>query len=90
MACTCHVGFRVEGVTEASLTSDYCMHVAACWLGLVHQPQGEGGGEGGKRGEGRGEEIETRFWTKKCLLSVLRQLQTWGEARISRGMVMLD
>ena len=60
------MGFRVEGVTEASLTSDCLLH-ACCsihgggWLGLVHQPKecatlkgqgGEGGGEG--RGGGGG------------------------------------
>ena len=46
------MGFRVEGVTEVSLTS----HVAAFMKGLSNQEFSNfGGGEGGGKGSGGGE-----------------------------------
>ena len=43
MACSRHVGFRVEGVTEASLTETCLLlpvpaFMEGVWLGLVHRP----------------------------------------------------
>ena len=48
MACGRHVGFRVEGVTEASLTSDVFV---ACLF--QHSWRGLGEKRGGRGGEGR-------------------------------------
>ena len=46
----------------------------------------KGGGTEGRRGEGGGGRGEmNQFWTKNACCRILRQLQSWGEARVSRG-----
>ena len=65
----------VEGVTEASLTSDcfcsICVKGFASFEGRK-EGGGEGGGmEGGREGGKGGEVIEQAFWTKNACCRIL-------------------